>query len=203
VLGIDFYNGAMSTAQCRRLEAALRHTAKQDTRVLVIRGGRSAGVFSNGIHLNVIEAAPNPALAGWRNIVAIDDVCRQLLTTGQIVVTAVAGNAGAGGVMLALGADHVLVHQGAVLNPHYQSMGLFGSGYWTYALPRRVGRYQAERLTTDCLPIDAAEAVTPGARRRGAAPRSDGVRRCRRRVRAPARRPRRLLGRRRAEAAAA
>jgi putative two-component system protein, hydrogenase maturation factor HypX/HoxX len=163
VLDVDFYNGAMSTGQCRRLEAALRHAAHQDTRVLVIHGGRSAGVFSNGIHLNVIEAAANPPLEGWRNIVAIDDVCRQLLTTtGQIVVAAVAGNAGAGGVMLALGADHVLVREGAVLNPHYQGMGLFGSEYWTYALPRRVGRHQAERLTTDCLPIGAAVAVTEG-----------------------------------------
>ena len=100
---------------------------------------------------------------GWRNIVAIDDVCRQLLTaTRQIVVAAVAGNAGAGGVMLALGADHVLLREGTVLNPHYQSMGLFGSEYWTYALPRRVGRYQAERLTGDCLPIGAAEAVSHG-----------------------------------------
>jgi putative two-component system hydrogenase maturation factor HypX/HoxX len=163
VLDVDFYNGAMSAAQCRRLEAALRHAVGQDTRVLVIRGGRSAGVFSNGIHLNVIDAAPNPALEGWRNIVAIDDVCRQLLTaTRQVVVTAVAGNAGAGGVMLALGADHVLVREGAVLNPHYQSMGLSGSEYWTYTLPRRVGRYQAERLTSDCLPIGAAEAVTQG-----------------------------------------
>jgi putative two-component system hydrogenase maturation factor HypX/HoxX len=163
VLDVDFYNGAMSSAQCRRLEAALRHATGQDTRVLLIRGGRSAGVFSNGIHLNVIDAAPNPALEGWRNIVAIDDVCRQLLTaTRQIVVAAVAGNAGAGGVMLALGADHVLLRQGTVLNPHYQSMGLFGSEYWTYSLPRRVGRYQAERLTSDCLPIGTPEAVSYG-----------------------------------------
>ncbi|HEY7100235.1 MAG TPA: hydrogenase maturation protein [Mycobacteriales bacterium] len=163
VLDVDFYNGAMSTAQCRRLGAALRHAAEQDTRVLVIHGGRSAGAFSNGIHLNVIDAAPNPALEGWRNIVAIDDVCRQVLTaTRQIVVTAVAGNAGAGGVMLALGADHVLLRQGTVLNPHYQSIGLFGSEYWTYTLPRRVGRYQAGRLTSDCLPIGAADAVTYG-----------------------------------------
>jgi putative two-component system hydrogenase maturation factor HypX/HoxX len=163
VLSVDFYNGAMSTTQCRRLEVALRHAVEQDTRVLVIYGGRSAGVFSNGIHLNVIDAAPNPALEGWRNISAIDDVCRQLLTASrQIIVTAVAGNAGAGGVMLALGADHVLLRQGTVLNPHYQSMGLFGSEYWTHTLPRRVGRYQAERMTSDCLPIGAAEAVTHG-----------------------------------------
>jgi putative two-component system hydrogenase maturation factor HypX/HoxX len=164
VLGLDFYNGAMSTSQCRRLEAALRHAARQDTRVLVIRGGGSrGGVFSNGIHLNVIEAASNPAVEAWRNIVAIDDVCRQILTnSGQLVVTALAGNAGAGGVMLALGADHMLVRSGVVLNPHYQSMGLFGSEYWTYVLPRRVGRYEAERLTSDCLPIGTEEAVTMG-----------------------------------------
>jgi putative two-component system protein, hydrogenase maturation factor HypX/HoxX len=64
--------------------------------------------------------------------------------------------------MLALGADHVLLRQGTVLNPHYQSMGLFGSEYWTYTLPRRVGRHQAQRMTSDCLPIGAAEAVTHG-----------------------------------------
>ena len=58
VLSFDFYNGAMSTGQCERLAAALRHATTQDTRVLVLRGGEA---FSNGIHLNVIEAAPSPA----------------------------------------------------------------------------------------------------------------------------------------------
>ena len=42
--------------------------------------------------------------------------------------------------MLALGADRVLLRDGIVLNPHYRTMGLFGSEYWTYVLPRRVGR---------------------------------------------------------------
>ena len=57
----DFYNGAMSTGQCERLAAAVRHAAAQDTRVLIIRGGE---IFSNGIHLNVIEAAPSPERRG-------------------------------------------------------------------------------------------------------------------------------------------
>ena len=61
VLTFDFYNGAMSTGQCERLAAALRHATTQDTRVLVVRGGE---VFSNGIHLNVIEAAPDPEHRG-------------------------------------------------------------------------------------------------------------------------------------------
>ena len=58
-------------------------------------------------------------------------------------MTSVGGNAGAGGVMLALGGDEVLMREGVVLNPHYRTMGLFGSEYWTYVLPRRVGTYQA------------------------------------------------------------
>ena len=41
--------------------------------------------------------------------------------------------------MLALAADQVWCRAGAVLNPHYRLMGLHGSEYWTYTLPRRVG----------------------------------------------------------------
>jgi putative two-component system hydrogenase maturation factor HypX/HoxX len=160
VVTFDFYNGAASTAQCHRLAAALRSAAGQDTRVLVLQGGP---VFCNGIHLNVIEARRNPAAEAWRNINAIDDVCREIITcTTQLVVSSVGGNAGAGGVMLALGADQVLVRAGAVLNPHYRTMGLFGSEYWTYVLPRRVGAHHARRLTEECLPIGAAEAVEIG-----------------------------------------
>jgi putative two-component system hydrogenase maturation factor HypX/HoxX len=159
VLGFDFYNGAMSTVQCHRLAAALRHAATRDTDVLVLFGG---DVFSNGIHLNIIEAAANPAVEAWRNINAIDDVCRELIGCPQLVVAAVGGNAGAGGVMLALGADRVLLRDGVVLNPHYRTMGLFGSEYWTYVLPRRIGRRAAEELTAQALPIGASEAVRIG-----------------------------------------
>jgi putative two-component system hydrogenase maturation factor HypX/HoxX len=160
VVSFDFYNGAMSTAQCHRLAAALRAAAAQNTSVLVLRGGQ---FFSNGIHLNVIEARPDAAAEAWRNINAINDVCREIITcTHQLVVAAVGGNAGAGGVMLGLGADEVLVRAGAVLNPHYRTMGLTGSEYWTYTLPRRVGAAEAQRLTSQCLPIGAIEAASVG-----------------------------------------
>jgi putative two-component system protein, hydrogenase maturation factor HypX/HoxX len=160
VLDFRFYNGAMSTGQCRRLLEALRHATAQDTRVLLVRGGLP---FSNGIHLGVIDAAPDPAAEAWANIVAIDDVCREIITcVDQLVVCGMAGSAGAGGVMLALGGDHVVVRAAAVLNPHYRSMGLYGSEYWTYVLPRRVGARTAETLTTDCVPLGASEAVRIG-----------------------------------------
>ena len=157
-LHFDFYNGAMSTDQCRRLRDAFLFARCRPTRVIVLLGGRD--FFSNGIHLNVIEAAANPALESWRNINAIDDLVHEILTTAShLVVAGLRGNAGAGGAMLALAADHVFAHQGVVLNPHYKTMGgLFGSEYWTYTLPRRVGLTRAIALTEKCRPIGAREA---------------------------------------------
>ncbi|BCY05696.1 enoyl-CoA hydratase-related protein [Actinoplanes sp. L3-i22] len=159
-LHFDFYNGAMAPGHCRRLLAGLRHAAAQDTRVLVLRGGTEA--FSNGIHLNVIEAAPDPAGAAWANIRAINQVCREIITcTRQVVVAAYAGSAGAGGVMLGLGADVVAARDGIVLNPYYD-IGLFGSELHTYSLPRRVGADRAQRLIDEKLPVSTAQAVRIG-----------------------------------------
>jgi putative two-component system protein, hydrogenase maturation factor HypX/HoxX len=159
-LTVDLYNGAMSATQGARVAAALRHALAQDTRVLVLRGG---DVFGNGIDLTVIEASADPAAESWRSIRAIDEVCRLLISaTDQLVVSAVTGDAGAGGAMLALGADQVVLRGGCVLNPHYLTMGLHGSEYWTYTLPRRVGPVEADRLTRACLPIGGPEAVSMG-----------------------------------------
>ncbi len=159
-LTFDFYNGAMAPGHCRRLLTALRHAIAQDTRVLVLRGGTEA--FSNGIHLNVIEAAPDPATAAWANIRAINEVCREIITcTRQVVVAAYAGNAGAGGVMLGLGADVVAARDGIVLNPYYD-IGLYGSELHTYTLPRRVGAERAQRLIDEKLPVSTAQAVRFG-----------------------------------------
>ena len=155
-LAFDFYNGAMATAHCHRLLAALRHAAGQDTRVLVLRGGTDT--FSNGIHLNVIEAAADPGATAWANIKAINEVCREIITcTRQVVVAAYAGSAGAGGAMLGLGADVVAARAGIVLNPYYD-IGLYGSELHTYTLPRRVGAEAAQRLIDDKLPVDAEQA---------------------------------------------
>jgi putative two-component system hydrogenase maturation factor HypX/HoxX len=160
VLTFRFYNGAMSTRQCRQLNAGLRYALNQDTRVLVVRSGDC--VFSNGIHLGVIEAAADPAAEGWANIRAINAVCRRIITaSNQTVITAYAGNAGAGGAMLGLGADIVVARAGVVLNPYYE-MGLFGSELHTYTLPERVGTEMAIRLTNERLPVDTVRARSIG-----------------------------------------
>ena len=65
------------------------------------------------------------------------------------MISALAGDAGAGGVPFALAADHVVAREDAVLNPYYRHMGgLYGSEYWTYLLPRRVGAEMTVRLTS-------------------------------------------------------
>ena len=160
-LEFSFPGGAMSTGQCRRLLAAYRHAQDRPVRVIVL--GSPRDFFGNGIHLNVIEAAADPAAESWRNINAIDDLAEAILTTtGKLTVAALAGNAAAGGLMLALAADQVWCRAGAVLNPHYRLMGLHGSEYWTYTLPRRVGAEHAARLTGECLPVSPAAALRCG-----------------------------------------
>jgi putative two-component system hydrogenase maturation factor HypX/HoxX len=160
-LTFSFPGGAMSTNHCRRLLAAYRYALTRSTSVLVLGGARD--FFSNGIHLNVIEASSDPAGESWSNLAALNDLVEAVLrTTDRLVVAALGGNAAAGGVMLALAADEVWCRSGSVLNPHYRNLGLYGSEYWTYSLPRRVGAETAERLTSEALPVSAATAARIG-----------------------------------------
>ena len=161
-LAFDFYNGAMATDQCRRLSAAIDYVRSRPTRVLVLEGG--SDFWSNGIHLNRIEAAASPADESWANINAMNDVCLALLTlTDRLTVAALRGNAGAGGCFLALAADFVWARDGVILNPHYKNMGnLFGSEYWTYLLPRRVGADAGRQIMGNRLPLLASDAKALG-----------------------------------------
>lgn len=161
-LHFDFHNGAMSTVQCRRLLEAWRHVAAGTARVIVLAGGRD--FWSNGLNLNLIEAADSPADASWDNINAMDDLAEAIVReTGKLTLSMVGGNAGAGGVFLALAADHVLLRDGVVLNPHYKNMGnLYGSELWTYLLPRRVGEAGIRAVMDHRLPMLARAAVSIG-----------------------------------------
>jgi putative two-component system hydrogenase maturation factor HypX/HoxX len=163
-LRFAFYNGAMSTSQCARLREAYAHARAQPrTKVIVLLGGDD--YFSNGIHLNQIEAAEDPAAESWRNLHAIDDLVKDIVETdSHLVISAMGGDAAAGGVPLALAADYVLAREDIVLNPYYQHMGgLYGSEYWTYLLPRRVGPSVAARLTGPPFrAIGTSEAVRIG-----------------------------------------
>ncbi len=153
-----FHNGGMSTEQCHILLSVYQHVATLPVKVIVLMGGEEC--WSNGIHLNHIEVAECPADESWHNINAIDDIVYQIITTlDKVTISAVAGSAGAGGAIMALAADKVFVREGVIFNPHYKNMGqLYGSEYWTYLLPKRVGLEMATSLTEQRLPISAKKA---------------------------------------------
>jgi putative two-component system hydrogenase maturation factor HypX/HoxX len=157
-LYFSFHNGGMSTEQCRLLLTVYQHVAMLPVKAIVLMGGEE--YWSNGIHLNHIEIATSPADESWLNINAIDDLIYQIITTlDKLTFSAVAGSAGAGGAMMALAADKIFAREGVIFNPHYKNMGeLYGSEYWTYLLPRRVGQEMATTLTEQRLPISAKKA---------------------------------------------
>lgn len=162
-LHFPFHNGAMNTDQCQRLLHAYENArTDKDIHTIVLMGGED--FFSNGIHLNAIEAAPRPAEESWNNINAMDDLCEAIIcTTDKVTVAALSGNAGAGGVFFALTCDKIYARNGVVLNPHYKNMGnLFGSEYWTYLLPKRIGAGNEALVMEHRLPISAINGVEMG-----------------------------------------
>ena len=63
---------------------------------------------------------------------------------------------------MGLACDYVVGKEGVVLNPHYQTLGLSGSEYHTYTLPKRVGKVMAESLLNECLPLSVEKAKALG-----------------------------------------
>ncbi|XP_074660982.1 hydrogenase maturation factor HoxX-like [Tubulanus polymorphus] len=161
-VNFDFYNGAMSVTQCRKLKSVLdRLSFRPDITCVVLKGGFR--FFSTGIHLNVIEGSDDPERESYDNIVAIDDVIRTVFSMKhKTTVSCLIGNAGAGGAMMAAATDFVFAHKGVVLTPTYKAMYLYGSEYWTYFLPQRVGYDTALSLTNDTKSMMASTAQRIG-----------------------------------------
>ena len=159
-LCFNFHNGAMSAEQCSRLKYAVEDL-KTECKVLVLIGGMD--FFSNGIHLNILEDSQKQGEDGWSNINAMNDLVRSILYADDIVTVASFGrNAGAGGVFMGMACDFVVAKEGVVLNPHYKTLGLSGSEYHTYSLPKRVGQKMSEQLLEECLPVSAKKAKALG-----------------------------------------
>ena len=158
-LHFDFYNGAFNSEQCKLLlNEFLITSIDPKVKVIVLMGGED--FWSNGIHLNCIEHAKNPANESWRNINAINDLVKAIIECESVItVAALRNNAGAGGAIVPLACDHVIGRKGVVLNPHYQVMGLTGSEYWSYLLPKRVGKQKALDIMHECLPMMTQEAA--------------------------------------------
>ncbi len=162
IIHFNFYNGAMGTRHCVDLLKTLRYAKNRSTKILILFG--SEDFWSNGMNLNIIESAESPADESWRNINALDDVCEEILRmTNKYVICAMQGNAGAGGVFFGLTGDLVVARKGVVLNPHYKNIGnLYGSEFWTYTLPKKVGEETGLKIMSSRLPISADKAKEYG-----------------------------------------
>lgn len=158
----NFYNGAMSTEQCERLLETVKYAKRRPVKAIVLLGQED--FFSNGMNLNTIEDAESPPDESWRNINAMDHVCEEILRTeDKLTVAGMQGNAGAGGVFLALTCDFVFAREGVVLNPHYKNIGnLYGSEFWTYTLPKRVGWEKGREIMENRMPISSLKAYQIG-----------------------------------------
>ncbi|WP_373003501.1 hydrogenase maturation protein [Sulfurimonas sp.] len=155
-LCFNFHNGAMTSEQCIRLKYAFDYI-KESAKVVVLIGAEE--FFSNGIHLNVLEDSKKQGEDGWSNINAMNDVVKSIIFSDEVItVASLHKNAGAGGVFLALACDYVVASDATVLNPHYKTLGLSGSEYHTYSLPKRVGEDKSKELLEACLPISAIKA---------------------------------------------
>jgi putative two-component system hydrogenase maturation factor HypX/HoxX len=162
IIHFPYLNGAFNERDSIEL-LRLFNLAKADvnTDVIILAGGNE--FWSNGIDLNSIQSSVDPARAGWESINAIDDLAEAIfLCKDKLVLSAVNANAGAGGAMLMLACDQVIIRSGVILNPHYQTMGLFGSELWTMTLPHRVGMDTALSLTEECMPLSANKAKSIG-----------------------------------------
>lgn len=167
-LYFDFYNGAMSTTQCSQLIEALdyilsTHTAACPLAAVILMGG---SYFSNGIALNVIEAATSPSLESWLNINRINDVVYYLLhelpTRNILTIAGIRGNCAAGGVALATACDIVISGSEVTLNPAYRSIGLSGSEFHSLSYTGRCGETGAKRILRSMLPMSPNEARSIG-----------------------------------------
>ncbi len=152
-LYFNFHNGAFRSEQSIRLKYAIEYL-KEKVKVIVLMGGED--FFSNGINLNILEDSKKSGEDGWSNINAINDLIKSIIfSPNNLFVAGVKKNAGAGGVFLATACDFIIASKNTILNPHYKTIGLSGSEYHTFTLPKRVGEIRAKELLNKSLPISA------------------------------------------------
>jgi putative two-component system hydrogenase maturation factor HypX/HoxX len=154
-LYFNFHNGAFRTEQCIKLKYAFEYLQER-VKVIVLMGGLD--FFSNGINLNILEDSRKNGEDGWSNINGINDLVKSIIFAENIItIASLSKNSGAGGLILAAACDYIVGSKDRILNPHYKLLGLTGSEYHSYLLPKKVGEKKAKELLDNCLPISMIE----------------------------------------------
>jgi 2-(1,2-epoxy-1,2-dihydrophenyl)acetyl-CoA isomerase len=143
-------------------QAALRCDENADVRAVLMTG--AGRMFCGGGDLKAFAAQPPEALPAYLKSVTLyfHQALHRFSRMRAPLVIAVNGNAGGGGMSLAIAGDIVLAAESARFTMAYTRVGLTPDGSSTYTLPRLIGLRRAAELMLTNRTLSAREAEQMG-----------------------------------------
>jgi 2-(1,2-epoxy-1,2-dihydrophenyl)acetyl-CoA isomerase len=154
---------ALNAEVARQLDqAALACDENADVRVALMTG--AGRMFCGGGDLKAFAAQPAEQLPAYLKLVTLHfhQAIHRFARMQAPLVVAVNGNAGGGGMSLALAGDIVLAAESARFTMAYTRVGLTPDGSSTYTLPRLIGLRRAAELMLTNRTLSAREAEQIG-----------------------------------------
>jgi 2-(1,2-epoxy-1,2-dihydrophenyl)acetyl-CoA isomerase len=150
---------ALNAEVARQLDqAALRCEEDANVRAVLMTG--AGRMFCGGGDLKAFAAQPPEQLPAYLKSVTLyfHQAIHRFARMQAPLVVAVNGNAGGGGMSLALAGDIVLAAESAHFTMAYTRVGLTPDGSSTYTLPRLIGIRRAAELMLTNRTLSAGEA---------------------------------------------
>jgi 2-(1,2-epoxy-1,2-dihydrophenyl)acetyl-CoA isomerase len=143
-------------------QIALQCDENPDLRAVLMTG--AGRMFCGGGDLKAFAAQPPERLPAYLKSVTLyfHQAIRRFARMRAPLVVAVNGNAGGGGMSLALAGDIVLAAESARFTMAYTRVGLTPDGSSTYTLPRLIGLRRATELMLTNRTLSAPEAEQMG-----------------------------------------
>jgi 2-(1,2-epoxy-1,2-dihydrophenyl)acetyl-CoA isomerase len=143
-------------------QAALQCDENPDVRAVLMTG--AGRMFCGGGDLKAFAAQPPEHLPAYLKAVTLyfHQAIHRFARMRAPLVVAVNGNAGGGGMSLALAGDIVLAAESARFTMAYTRVGLTPDGSSTYTLPRLIGVRRATELMLTNRTLTAREAENIG-----------------------------------------
>jgi 2-(1,2-epoxy-1,2-dihydrophenyl)acetyl-CoA isomerase len=154
---------ALNAEVARQLDqVALRCEENSDVRAVLITG--AGRMFCGGGDLRAFASQPPAQLPAYLKSVTLffHQALHRFARMRAPLVVAVNGNAGGGGMSLALAGDIVLAAESARFTMAYTRVGLTPDGSSTYTLPRLIGLRRAAELMLTNRTLSAREAEQMG-----------------------------------------
>ncbi|MBV8054485.1 MAG: enoyl-CoA hydratase/isomerase family protein [Deltaproteobacteria bacterium] len=154
---------ALNAEVARQLDqAALLCDENADLRAVLLTG--AGRMFCGGGDLKAFAAQPLEQLPAYLKSITLHfhQALHRFARMRAPLVIAVNGNAGGGGMSLALAGDIVLAAESAIFTMAYTRIGLTPDGSSTYTLPRLIGLRRAAELMLTNRTLSAREAEQMG-----------------------------------------